>query len=485
MKMKEVISATGLTERTIRYYETRELIAPITEMRNGKTYRDYSEEDIAQLQAVAALRRSLFSIEQIRRMKEEPEDIGREFERYKAWLYSQREDLDRLIRAAEAVDPTEIQNIYQLAKEMDYVAQDLPLPKRDVKPNFGRFDPETPEERLEGYLRFLRWYRFHRLKAMVPLFAAIFLLIVATVSVTLYKRQVFVKSVTKSQPLAEISNQGQESMTPKDLCDANYIQVLEGLNSISDSDSFAAVLIAPDGSILAQTDTVLYLHPNGRSDFNYYVVTFRGTMPMGYMDDILGSTELTHARAYSSISNATIEGELNGQVVTPTYFDFTNSNIVWGQYRGDAPFSIYQADTEVIPGSSHEALAALRQLMAAHQEPYTEVNGFFVTEAACVSNVTLAGETCQLAVWAVEPVLKNAMKVMLPIYALALLLALAACCLTMTRGDVLNFRVGRQFMGRSYQTQVMIQGKNPGELSVLTHNDSNGCSALLKRDEIE
>ena len=49
MKMKEAISATGLPEKTIRYYEDRGLVTPETYRQNGRTYHEYSWEDIETL----------------------------------------------------------------------------------------------------------------------------------------------------------------------------------------------------------------------------------------------------------------------------------------------------------------------------------------------------------------------------------------------------------------------------------------------------
>ena len=44
MKKKEVIAATGLLEKTIRYYEERALITPETYRQNGRTYHEYNQE---------------------------------------------------------------------------------------------------------------------------------------------------------------------------------------------------------------------------------------------------------------------------------------------------------------------------------------------------------------------------------------------------------------------------------------------------------
>lgn len=39
MKLKEVCEKTGLTQKTIRFYEERGLIAPSHSTKNGRSYR--------------------------------------------------------------------------------------------------------------------------------------------------------------------------------------------------------------------------------------------------------------------------------------------------------------------------------------------------------------------------------------------------------------------------------------------------------------
>lgn len=57
MKIKEVSEKTGLTKKTIRYYEAEGLLNPEKQWQNGREYRNYSEQDIFQLEKIAALRR--------------------------------------------------------------------------------------------------------------------------------------------------------------------------------------------------------------------------------------------------------------------------------------------------------------------------------------------------------------------------------------------------------------------------------------------
>lgn len=52
MKMKDVMKATGLQENTIRFYESKNLLSPTKERRNGRTYHEYSLEDVKTLKNI-------------------------------------------------------------------------------------------------------------------------------------------------------------------------------------------------------------------------------------------------------------------------------------------------------------------------------------------------------------------------------------------------------------------------------------------------
>lgn len=65
MKIKEVCARTGLTERAVRLYLEKGLLSPESCWRQGRTYREYGEEDVARLQEISALRSVGFSLEEI------------------------------------------------------------------------------------------------------------------------------------------------------------------------------------------------------------------------------------------------------------------------------------------------------------------------------------------------------------------------------------------------------------------------------------
>jgi MerR family transcriptional regulator, repressor of the yfmOP operon len=67
MQIGEVAQRTGLTQRALRYWESRGLLPAPTRMDGG--FRLYSEQDIARLERIVELKKLLgFSLEEIRRV---------------------------------------------------------------------------------------------------------------------------------------------------------------------------------------------------------------------------------------------------------------------------------------------------------------------------------------------------------------------------------------------------------------------------------
>ena len=101
MKTKAACDATGLTRKSLLLYEEKGLIAPEKRWSNGREYREYSEEIIRELRQIAVLRKAWFTMDEIRRMKERPEEMPEIFGAYYQWLLAQREELEELLKAAE------------------------------------------------------------------------------------------------------------------------------------------------------------------------------------------------------------------------------------------------------------------------------------------------------------------------------------------------------------------------------------------------
>lgn len=69
MQIKEVEMLTGMTRANIRFYEKQGLLNRT--IRNEYNYRDYTEEDIRQLQRIKLLRMLEVSMEDIKEMKDD------------------------------------------------------------------------------------------------------------------------------------------------------------------------------------------------------------------------------------------------------------------------------------------------------------------------------------------------------------------------------------------------------------------------------
>ena len=151
MRIKEVCALTGLTERTVRYYEQEKLISPKTTESNGRIYRDYSAGDASGLKTVAGLRRAGLSIEEIRTMKRDPKKIAPVMSGYTARLSSETESRSALLKALSGVDFSRVRSVAALAALLSESTAGLSLPKSDAEPDFSRFEPDPPENKEQAF----------------------------------------------------------------------------------------------------------------------------------------------------------------------------------------------------------------------------------------------------------------------------------------------------------------------------------------------
>lgn len=154
MKISQVVEKTGLTERTIRYYCEEGLVSPKTYEVSGRLYRDYSKEDIKRLETVAALRKALFTIEEIKTMLSSSDRITDVLTGYHRRISAEtRERLD-ILNAINQIDFTNVDSIDVLVSRMASVSRRMELPPRDVNPDFSRFDSESREEKDAEYVAY-------------------------------------------------------------------------------------------------------------------------------------------------------------------------------------------------------------------------------------------------------------------------------------------------------------------------------------------
>ena len=147
MKIKEVSRATGLTEKTIRYYENRGLVIPQAREQNGRSFRDYSPENVAALKAVSTLRRARFPVEEIARMQKDPESIGEVIRDYEESVEEAYASLGRIRELLRQEDLSAAADIYALAEKLRPATEDIPLPKQDLHFRFKEMERIQAETR--------------------------------------------------------------------------------------------------------------------------------------------------------------------------------------------------------------------------------------------------------------------------------------------------------------------------------------------------
>lgn len=140
MKIKTVSQQTGLTQKTIRFYESVGLITPKTEYINGRTFRDYSEADIAQLKEIAVLRKAHFSIGEILHMQEDPQAVQEIFSDYYNRMKQEISEMKQLISVLDSISMHPLPSKEALVDEITTVTEKLSLPAVDMRPHFKYLD---------------------------------------------------------------------------------------------------------------------------------------------------------------------------------------------------------------------------------------------------------------------------------------------------------------------------------------------------------
>lgn len=161
MKMKEVCARTGLTERAVRFYVQEGLLCPSAQRRGGRTWLDFSEPDVARLRAIATLRRTGFSVEEIRAMSMDfPQNAPLAAFALKKRLQKVIDSCQRLARA----DPIQAEDLESYAALLERDVRDLPLPPSDRKKTETRLNwPDIIEWTSMAVCTFLMFLLYVRL----------------------------------------------------------------------------------------------------------------------------------------------------------------------------------------------------------------------------------------------------------------------------------------------------------------------------------
>ena len=134
MKIKEVCERTGLTERTVRFYMQKGLIAPRGEWRNGREYSEFSEPDVEMLQAIATLRELSFSIDEILTMQRTPGAIPSIVEARRDAARLQHETAENAYAVLGRLDPNGVSDVTALAARAREAAAYRPHPAPPPRP---------------------------------------------------------------------------------------------------------------------------------------------------------------------------------------------------------------------------------------------------------------------------------------------------------------------------------------------------------------
>lgn len=149
MKIKEVCERTGLTRRAVRFYEEKGLISPGLESKEHSDYRDYSEEDLRRLQLIARLRTLQLPVSEVAAVLETPEKAGDLLERHARRLEEESREKSLAASYLKELDLRGADNLSELSGRLGQADHSLQLPMPDIRPDFGRMDDLTAEERRE------------------------------------------------------------------------------------------------------------------------------------------------------------------------------------------------------------------------------------------------------------------------------------------------------------------------------------------------
>ncbi|MDD6023385.1 MAG: MerR family transcriptional regulator [Oscillospiraceae bacterium] len=139
MKMKEVMRATNLPEKTIRYYEERGLVTPETYRQNRRTYHDYSEEDVEVLRRIVILRQARFTLDEIYTMEHKPDTIPAIVKTHHNRIRKEQDSLAGLL----SIGAMEVSTLEELCREI----REIQEPDYEPVLRFGQNDPESQSEK--------------------------------------------------------------------------------------------------------------------------------------------------------------------------------------------------------------------------------------------------------------------------------------------------------------------------------------------------
>lgn len=152
MKISEVCTRTGLTERTVRFYVEKGLLSKPARYVNGRNLRDYDEEDIRILNNISALRKAGFSIPDIQDMQSDPDHINTIITAHTQKLEQDCKEYEGIIKELKDINARGKVSLNRLA---DLLSNHSQIPPRDIELRWPE-EPVEPQQKGKGWPRFLK-----------------------------------------------------------------------------------------------------------------------------------------------------------------------------------------------------------------------------------------------------------------------------------------------------------------------------------------
>lgn len=146
MKIKEVSKKTGLTEKTIRYYEEKGLIDPVKTTVKDREFREYTNRDIKDLLITATLRKLDFGISDILKMIHAPGEISGIVRGHIERIKETNRLSTSMLTTLEDTHTDKLTDIYELAGALENNTKHLSLPETDLDIPFYKLDGMTKDE---------------------------------------------------------------------------------------------------------------------------------------------------------------------------------------------------------------------------------------------------------------------------------------------------------------------------------------------------
>lgn len=164
MKIKEVCSQTGLTERAVRLYLEKGLLSPKSQWYQGRIYREYSPGDVERLREIGALRSVGFSLEDIREMLQNGGKTDDRLSKRLEELTLNSAETKQNLELLQKLPPSGWKDGAELARAV--LKANISPGKVDSQPDFGKEDGLTREEKrslahqaTQNLERKNRWHR--------------------------------------------------------------------------------------------------------------------------------------------------------------------------------------------------------------------------------------------------------------------------------------------------------------------------------------